>query len=304
MQDAEVRVAVITGATSGIGKAIAVGLAAAGLETVIVSRSAERGAAAAAEIARKSGHQVRVVIGDLASQSSVRTAASEILDGCPSVHVLVNNAGLISRRREITEDGFEASLAVSHFGHYTLTGLLMPALLNSDQARIVNLASSAHYLGDMRWNDLRMEQWYDPITAYGRAKLANVLFTMALARRLGGTRVTTTAVHPGAIRSGLWRAIPPPFRWIINAVLPSAEQGAVTPLFLAIDPATAGVNGEYWAGGKRRSISPVARDVEEQERLWALSRDLTGVTYPLEQETTNVGGRPLGESAGSMIAGG
>jgi NAD(P)-dependent dehydrogenase (short-subunit alcohol dehydrogenase family) len=128
-----------------------------------------------------------------------------------------------------------------------------------------------------------MERWYDPITSYGRAKLANVLFNGALARRLEGTTVTANAVHPGAISTGLWRSIPPPFRWVINGVLPSSERGADTPLYLALDPSIEGVSGEYWAGRRRRRTSPLAANRGEQERLWALSEELTGLRYPIGQ---------------------
>ena len=285
------RTVVVTGGNSGIGLEAAVDLARMGASVVITARHAERGAAALAEIRRRSGSgDVAVVALDLASLASVRTAAEEILATTDRLDALVNNAGAILSQRTLTDDGFEATFGANHLGHHLLTHLLLDRLVASAPARVVNVASLAHrgaWRG-MSWDDLNRERGYNASQVYAESKLANILFTRELAARLVGTGVTANACHPGGVRSGFGsaedtRGLERFAMAIGRPFLVSPARGAEPLVYLAASPEVAGVTGAYFTGGylpgvHQRTPSRAARDDGAARRLWALSDELVGIT--------------------------
>jgi NAD(P)-dependent dehydrogenase (short-subunit alcohol dehydrogenase family) len=273
---------VITGATSGIGAAAAVALAARGMRLALVCRDPARGEAAAAAIRTAvSGADVRLFRADLAVQDDVRRVARELVAALPAIHVLVNNAGVVNVRRTETPDGLEATFAVNHLAYYLLTRLLLDRLTATPGARVVNVASEAHRWAALDLDDLGWERRpYRTMRVYGTSKLANVLFTYELARRLAGTGVTASCLHPGAVATGLGKnngwwaarlmaALRPFFR--------TPAQGAATVVSLAASPDVAGRTGEYWIDGRARRSSAASYDGELARRLWAASATLTGL---------------------------
>lgn len=274
------RVCLITGASNGIGKAAAIGLARMGASLVLLCRDRDRGETAMAEISRRSGNgDTDLLVADLASLRQVREAANAFLDSGRPLHVLMNNAGAIHMERSVTEDGVETTFAVNHLGHFLLTTLLMGRLRESGPARIVNLSSEAHRIGygdgRIAFDDLMGERRYGGWKAYGQSKLANILFTRELARRLNPTEVTANAMHPGVVASqfGLnnrtgWMP------WLQTLYRPFArgnEKGADTAVWLAAAPEIEGVTGEYFKDRKVRTPAPQALDDQDAARLWQVS---------------------------------
>lgn len=283
----EGRTCLVTGATSGIGREIALGLAEQGARVVICGRDASRSEATRADIARRSGnHNVEVLIADLASLAEVRKLAGAFLSDHEALHVLVNNAGVVNMRREVTVDGFEATFAVNHLAHFLLTNLLVGRLRESAPARIVNVASDAHRFGSIDWDDLQSERRYEglPLVAglrvYGASKLANVLFNLELARRLADTGVTANCVHPGMVATGLGAnngALGRAATVLLRPFALSPRKGAQTPLYVAGAPELEGVSGRYFARKREATTSAAARDPEAARRLWEESRRLVGL---------------------------
>jgi NAD(P)-dependent dehydrogenase (short-subunit alcohol dehydrogenase family) len=276
------RTCLVTGATSGIGKETALRLAMLGATVVIVARDAARGAAARAEItARAPLAQVEVMTADLSSLAQVRGLAGDVLGRHGRLDVLVNNAGVISPRRQVTADGLEATFATNHLGPFLLTGLLRGLLERSAPARVVTVSSAAHkQVRAIPWDDLARGARSGPGQAYPLSKLLNVLFTAELARRLDGTGVTANCLHPGFVRTGLGRDV----TGVLGAVLPlmlrlvpGPEAGARTPVYLASSPQVAGVTGGYFVNRKPARPSALARDSQAAARLWALSEGLAGL---------------------------
>lgn len=273
----------ITGGNAGIGKATAVGLARCGADVVITSRDRDRGRRAAAEIAERAGaDDVDVMVLDLADLSSVRSFTDAFADRYGHLDVLVNNAGVILTDREETVDGFEATIATNHLGPFLLTLRLLPLLRASAPSRIVNVASVAHRGADLDPDDLHHERRdYQAMAAYRSSKLANILFTRELARRLEGTGVTVNACHPGTVASGFGRdgdthGIFPVLLRIAAPFMPRPEHGAVTPIHLAGSPEVAGQTGGYYARRRRTQPSAAARDDRLARRLWEVSADAVG----------------------------
>ena len=275
---------VITGGNSGIGKAAAVALATAGARVVITARSEPRGAAARTAIAEASGSDaVELSVFDLADLGSVRAGASDLLDRCPRIDVLLNNAGLILSERTLSADGYEATFAINHLGPFLLTDLLLDRLKASAPSRIVNVASTAHTFArrGMEFDDLMAEREYRSMKVYGRSKLANILFTTELARRLAGTGVTANSLHPGSVATGYARDGDTTgfMAWGVKvfAHLPislSPEQGARTSVYLCSSPEVAGVTGTYFAKCRPKTPSANARDADAAARLWEVSEEL------------------------------
>jgi NAD(P)-dependent dehydrogenase (short-subunit alcohol dehydrogenase family) len=284
---------VITGANSGVGKATAVALAAAGAETVITARSESRGRQAVADIRRDSGSdRVDLVVFDLADLTSVREGASQILDRCPQLHVLVNNAGLVLSQRTETRDGFESTFATNHLGPFYLTQLLTDRLVASAPARVINVASTAHRSArrGVGFDDLQSEKSYSGMNAYGRSKLANILFTNELARRLAGTGVTANSVHPGTVATGFARDDDTSgfLAFGIKVIKPfilTPEKGARTSVYLASSPEVADVSGKYFVKCRARQPSAAARDDDAALLLWSVSEQL------VDQATQGSGAR-------------
>lgn len=269
----------VTGGTGGIGKATAVGLAAMGARVGIVGRDISRTRAAAADIVTASGNPaVDGFPADLSSQAEVRRLAGEVLAACPRLDVLVNNVGGFWATRRLTADGLEHTFAVNHLAPFLLTDLLLDRLKASAPARIVTVSSGAHARGSINFDDLQGERRYSAQQAYSQSKLANVMFTYELARRLDGTGVTATVLHPGVVRTRFAAEDPSPtwrvFLPLMRLFLKSPEKGAATPIYLASSPEVEGVTGTYFADRKPKSSSPSSYDTTAAARLWQISLDL------------------------------
>jgi NAD(P)-dependent dehydrogenase (short-subunit alcohol dehydrogenase family) len=277
----EGRTVLITGGNAGIGRATAEALAARGAEVVITSRDAGRGEAAAAAIGRAAGRPVSVMELDLASFASIRAFAGRFLERYPALHVLVNNAGLLLSDRRTTAEGFEQTFGVNHLGHFLLTKLLLDRLKGSSGARIVNVSSDAHRSArsGLEFDDLQSERSYKGFPVYARSKLANVLFTRELARRLDGCGVTTNALHPGVVATrfaadGDARG---PVAWFFRFARPflrTPMDGAATSIHCATAPELEGVTGRYFANRAERAPSRAALDDDAARRLWDASEEL------------------------------
>lgn len=278
------RSCLVTGATSGIGRAAAEALARRGAELLLVARDADRGEHAASEIRRDTGNDaVRVLHADLASQGSVRKLAREVVESGAPLHVLLNNAGVFQLRREETEDGIETTFAVNHLAPFLLTNLLLDRLRESAPARVVTVASDAYAWarGGLDWDDLEGRRRFSARKAYGTSKLANILFTRELARRLEGSGVTANCLHPGFVGTNLGRHNGLLGRLLVPLIRPlgrSPEKGAETAVYLAASPEAAEVSGEYFFDRQVRRTRREARSDDDAQRLWALSERMTGLS--------------------------
>jgi NAD(P)-dependent dehydrogenase (short-subunit alcohol dehydrogenase family) len=273
-------IAVVTGSNTGIGKATALGLAQRGLEVVLAVRDVAKGEAARAEIAAQSGSQsLRVMPLDLADFASIRRFAADFSREFPRLDVLVNNAGVTTRTRSTTRDGLETTFGVNHVGTALLTLELLPILERSAPSRVVVVSSDLHYRGRMDWDDLQQSRGpFRGLAAYNQSKLANVLFSNALARRMAGKRVTVNALHPGVVATELTREYPTAIAAIWKLFLISPERGAECSIHLATSPALEGATGLYFAKSKAKPASRDARDEAQQERLWAITEGIIGRT--------------------------
>jgi NAD(P)-dependent dehydrogenase (short-subunit alcohol dehydrogenase family) len=278
------KVVVITGASSGIGKAAATEIARRGAHVVITARDRARGEAALHDVRERSGNpRADLLLADFASLAEVRRLAAEAAERYPRIDVLVNNAGLMLTDRCVTIDGFETQLQVNHLAPFVLTSLLLPTLRRSAPARIVNVASTGHkHGGPIRFDDLQSEREYRPMPVYMRTKLANVLFTRELARRLAGTGVTANSLHPGAVSTG-WaadgdtRGIFPILMRIARPFMLTPERGAETVVYLACSPEVEGVSGRYFARCREARVSPLAEDDGAARRLWEVSAEMARI---------------------------
>jgi len=283
------QVVVITGANTGLGATTACALARLGATTVLACRNAERAATAADRVRNQSGsHQVEVVELDLADLESVGRAAKDILERFDRLDVLMNNAGGLSTERRTTRQGFEQTFGVNHLGPFLLTNLLLDRLRQSAPSRIVNVSSIGHrFARGMRWNDLQMQQGYDAFAAYGQSKLANVLFTRALAQRLPSAEVTANACHPGSVRTHLGRdgdttgLIGLMSFTVLRPFYVSPERGARTQVYLASAPEMAGKSGGYYVRCREHQASRAARDDAAADRLWEVSDRLVSRAEPV-----------------------
>jgi len=271
----EDRVFLVTGANSGIGKATALGLARLGGTVVMACRSATRGEAARQDVVRDSGNsRVYLEIVDLASEESTRSFAEEFKRKYPRLDVLINNAGVYTAHREVTLDGLERTFEVNYLSGFLLTHLLLDLLKKSAPSRIVNVSSSAHSGGTIHFDDLQGEQRYGGFGAYGQSKLAQVLFTRELARRLEGTRVTVNACHPGVIRTNLGMGGTSAVVRFVRLFFKGPEKGAQTPIYLAVSPEVERVTGQYFANQHVREPSRAAQDPDVARRLFEVSAQL------------------------------
>jgi NAD(P)-dependent dehydrogenase (short-subunit alcohol dehydrogenase family) len=282
------QVVIITGGNSGIGKETAVGLARMGATVVITARNPGRGAAAIDEIRRRSGNDsAQVMELDLADFATIRSFAAEFLDRFDRLDVLVNNAGGLLTERRVTEQGFEMAFGVNHLGHFLLTDLLLDRLSASAPSRIVPVASLAHRLArkGLAFDDLQSERHYRAMNAYAKSKLANILFTTELARRLDGTGVTVNCVHPGVVRSGFGSADDTSGFQRVSMVLGSPffigpAKGADSVIYLASSPQIDGPGGGYYVRRKLHRPSKAARDTVAARRLWDVSEALVSGVSP------------------------
>lgn len=276
------RTCFVTGATSGIGEETALAFARLGARVGILARSASRAKDTEARIAAATGRPIEIIEGDLASLASVRRAADAILARFDALHVFVNNAGVIGLERKTTVDGFETTFASNHLGPFLLTNLVLPRIVASAPARIVNVASDAHKFAKtgLDFEDLQNERAYKAFRVYGESKLANILFTRELARRLAGTGVTVNCVHPGAVATGLGAQNGLFARSVITLLKPffrSPARGADTTIHVATAPELANTSGEYLVDRKVTKPTAHARDDEAARRLWERSAELVGL---------------------------
>jgi retinol dehydrogenase 14 len=274
------KIAMITGANSGIGEQTALAFAKMGASVVMVCRDSSKGEAARKVIVERSGNKaVELMVADLASLASVRGLVSKFKDLHNRLHILVNNAGLIMGKRVVTTDDLEATFEVNYLSHFLLTLLLLDTMKASAPSRIVNVTSNAHFGGKMDFDDLQEEKGYGAMRSYSQSKLAQVLFTYELARKLEGTGVTVNAVHPGVVRTrwgdeggtmGIFIRLARPF-------MLSPEKGAQTSIYVASSPDAEGVSGKYWEKKKEHPSSKESYNENEERLLWVMSSKLAGI---------------------------
>jgi NAD(P)-dependent dehydrogenase (short-subunit alcohol dehydrogenase family) len=275
------KLCVITGATSGIGFEAACALARQGAILALTGRDKERGEATLARL-RAATPDVRAAMhyADLSSMAEVRRLGAELLAAYPRIDVLINNAGGLFREREVTADGLERTFALNHMAYFLLTHALRDRLAASTPARVINVASRAHVGVRLDFDDLNGERQYDGWTAYRRSKLANILFTRELARRLAGTGVTATCLHPGFVASRFGDNNRGAFRWafaLAKFTAISPRRGAETIVYLASAPEAAGATGGYFARSAPAIPSEAARDDGAARRLWQASVAIAGL---------------------------
>lgn len=275
------RTVLVTGGTGGIGRATAVGLATMGARLAVTGRERDHAEDAAREISAAGAETVDVFVADMSSQSEVRRVADEVLRVLPKVDVLVNNVGGYWNTRHVTADGLERTFALNHLASFLLTNLLLDGPARRAPARVVTVSSNAHSGGRIEFSDLQGENSYSGARAYSQSKLANVMFTYELARRLRGSGVTATALHPGVVRTAFGAEDPGrvqrrlgPFA---RRFMRSPEQGAVTSVRLASGPDLDQVSGRYFVDGSPKRSSRRSYDEAAAARLWRVSADLVGL---------------------------
>ncbi len=276
------KVVLITGANSGIGKATALELARMGAQVVMAVRNPEKGERARKEIVEQSGNpMVDLMLCDLASLGSIREFAARFREKHERLDVLINNAGIFIGHREETVDGFEYQLGVNHLGHFLLTNLLLDLLIQCAPSRIIVVSSLGHFAGRIHFRDLNLEKFYDPWKSYFQSKLANILFTYELSRKLNGSGVTVNCLHPGVVRTRFAvdrTSDRQNFIMKLSGLISiSPSRGAQTSVYLATSPDLQDVTGKYFSKMKVRSSSKASYDLEVAEKLWKLSEELTGV---------------------------
>lgn len=275
------RVCVITGASRGIGKASAEALAGLGASLVLVCRRQADGHKVAGEISRRSAAVPDVVAADLSSQTEIRRAAAEIRERHPTVHVLINNAGVFTHRRQLTVDGLEQQFAVNHLAYFLFTDLLLDCLRDGAPSRIINVSSGAHSGSQLDFADLQGARSYDGNRAYSQSKLANILFTFELARRLRGTGVAANCLHPGVIATRLladYMGAPAAGDALARTFGAKPEKGAETIVYLASSQEVEGVTGKYFVNKRPVTSSRESNDEAAARRLWDVSERLTGIS--------------------------
>jgi NAD(P)-dependent dehydrogenase (short-subunit alcohol dehydrogenase family) len=278
------KVCIVTGATSGIGRVTALELARMGATVVLMARRPERGEEARAAIVAETGNdRVELILADFASLAEVRRAAEIFLARHDRLHVLVNNAGLYADKRRLSADGYELTFAVNHLAPFLLTNLLLDTLKASAPARVVTVASGAHVGAEINFDDLQGAKRYSGFAAYGASKLANILFTYELARRLEGSGVTANCLHPGFVGTNFGQSDGGPVAIFFRAARPfilTPEQGAQTSIHLAASPEVEGLTGRYYVNRRPRTSSAPSYSREAQSRLWAISEELVGTATP------------------------
>lgn len=281
------RICLVTGGNRGIGRETALGLAGRGATVVIVARDERRGHEARDGIRLKTGNDaVELMVADLSIQQEVRDLAARFDARFDALHVLVNNAGIVARERELTADGIESTLAVNHLAPFLLTHELLDLMERSESPRIVNVSSEAHRQARFDLGDPQLDGDWDGLVAYANSKLCNILFTRELARRLQGTEIVANCMHPGLIRTGLaddyvanmgwWAKLASPL--LLPFVAADPEEGARTAVWLAASPRLGGVSGRYFIDCEERDPSPAAKDRQAALDLWEVSARMVGLS--------------------------
>lgn len=273
----------ITGANSGIGEVTARALAASGATVIMVCRDRTKGEVARAEIRRVTNNdRVDLLIADLSEQRQIRRLAAEVKERFAELHVLINNAGIWNDKREVTADGFEATWALNHLAYFLLTEELIDLLKSSAPARIINLSSDYHKLGHIDFDDTQLSRAFSGGRAYGQSKLANVIFTYELARRLKGTGVTANCLHPGAVNTNFFNNISGLFGLLTRIGKPflrTPAKGAETVIWLASSPEVEHVSGKYFFDRRERRSSPESYDRKVAQGLWEVSERMTNGSF-------------------------
>lgn len=274
------RLVLITGSTAGIGKRAALELAKQGAHVIIQGRDAAKAERVANQLKQESGNpKVDFLVADLSSMQAVRGLAAEVKQRYGKLDVLLNNAGAVNPKREVTADGYERTFATNHLAYFLLTNLLLPELEKGTRPRIVSVSSDAHRSGKMNFDDLMAERGYTAFMQYGRSKLANILFTRELSRRVKDRGITANCLHPGFVASdflskgGLWKVIKP----VAYLFAISEEQGARCSVYLASSPDVEGVTGKYFYKCREHRPRSYAEDDEAARKLWEVSEQLTGL---------------------------
>ena len=272
------KIILVTGATNGIGLVTARELAKMGAQIVIVSRNPEKCAQITEEIKRETGNsRIEYIAADLSTHAGTQKVAHEFKKRHMRLDVLVNNAGAFFTSRQLSADGIEMTWALNHLSYFILTVLLLDTIKSSGAARIVNVSSDSHQNGKINFDDLQMSKGYTPLGAYSQSKLANVLFTYELARKLEGTKVTTNALHPGLVKTGFNRNNGMLMKFVMGLLTPFSRnptEGAQTSIYLASSPEVEGVTGKYFDSCKAVPSSPISYNRATAERLWQMSLEM------------------------------
>jgi NAD(P)-dependent dehydrogenase (short-subunit alcohol dehydrogenase family) len=282
MRKMDGKICMVTGGTSGIGFHTAQEIARMGGTTIIIGRDQTKCESSVKLIQQETGNpSVEYLLADLSSQAQIRTAAAEFTANYDHLDVLVNNAAGVSLRRKLSVDGIEMTFALNHLAYFLLTNLLSEALKNSPSARVVNVSSGSHYSEYLDFENLQLAKSYTIYRAYGRSKLANVLFSYELARHMAGTTVSSNALSPGMVATDIWKKVNPLLTPLINPVIQRMGQpplqGAQTSIYLATSAEVEGVTGKYFADCKPVRSSEASNSLESAKRLWELSLQLTGL---------------------------
>jgi len=276
------RICLITGATAGIGKAAATMLASQGYEMIITGRNPEKLTDTVQGIREKTDNaSVHGLLADFSDLGQVRQLAQQFQEKFPRLDILINNAGAYFNRRQRTRYGVEKTLLVNHMAPFLLTNLLLDQLEKSRSARIINVSSNAHEHAKLDLNDLNFDRFYFGFWAYGRSKLANILFTYELARRRKDSHITVNALHPGRVGTDIFKTdfsvLGGPLKWFMERISLTPEQGADTTIYLATSPDVEGMTGKYFVKREAVPSSKLSYDRDLAERLWEVSKEITGV---------------------------
>ncbi len=280
-ENLENKVCLITGATNGIGEEAAKELNKMGAEIVFVARNEGKGEQLKAELKEATGKEPTMILANLSSQAEVKSAAEKFLSMEKPLDILLNNAGIMNRKRNITEDGLEEVFSVNHLAYFTFTLMLIDKLKSTEGSRVVNVASGAHqFVKEMNFGDLQSEKVFKPMQVYGQSKLANILFTKSLANKLADHGVTVNCLHPGFVSTGIGSNNKGIWNILMSLARPFArktDKGAETSVYLCSSPEVKDISGEYFVDCKIEKVSDAAKSSDQADKLWEISSELTGL---------------------------
>tara|TARA_Y100001970_G_scaffold184784_1_gene224778 strand:- start:1 stop:858 length:858 start_codon:yes stop_codon:yes gene_type:complete len=280
-ENLENKVCLITGATNGIGEEAAKELNKMGAEIVFVARNEGKGEQLKAELKEATGKEPTMILANLSSQAEVKSAAEKFLSMEKPLDILLNNAGIMNRERNITEDGLEEVFSVNHLAYFTFTLMLIDKLKSTEGSRVVNVASGAHqFVKEMNFGDLQSEKVFKPMQVYGQSKLANILFTKSLANKLADHGVTVNCLHPGFVSTGIGSNNKGIWNILMSLARPFArktDKGAETSVYLCSSPEVKDISGEYFVDCKIEKVSDAAKSSDQADKLWEISSELTGL---------------------------